>query len=487
MKSLACHSLIFLLLLFVGCEGNVVSNAELQRIDSLLTVYETDSAWASLNDINKRQLANESDKAYYGLLRTRAIYLLGKPDASDTLIAQSVKFYEADGRESDRLAQAYFYEGYMLKTLGRREEAVRYLKQAEDLSLKIGDHETCYRVYSNLSSINSQVSEYDLALDYARKMVELSKHFENVDWLINAYNMLSVAFNGLGMADSSKIYINKTIPLLEKTKNPLTKVSTYSNIGYFNLKDNPRLSYEYSKKSYDMSPNSPALDNIAYAYSYMGNEAKADSTWQKALDMASIKTKVDIATDLMEHKRSRGDTRVAEAIALKLLVWKDSLAKLRREEKVSQLQAEFEFKQKLQEKDLFMEKLAALVAAGLLALLGVVIYARRRQRRDVVKYSSEIKKLKKDNEEKSKKSEEQNKYIKRLSENRHESIERGQRLYNALKDGETIIRWSEEDFESFFTYYFTKDTAFMTAMNADYEKLSNVMKLYLVLTKEEYA
>lgn len=469
-----------------GCEGEVASNRELARIDSLLEAGNKDSAWAALSDINIKQLANESDEAYYGLLRAQAMYLQGKNDASDTLIRQSVNYYEERGTEKDKLARACLYEGATLRVLDRKEEAVHFLKESEDLFLELGDYKNCYRVYNLLAAINSMANEYSLALDYARKNLEIAKRLNSTDWILNAYNQIAAAFHGFKERDSARHYINLCIPLIEKCENKGVKATTYNNISYFNAETDPDLALDYAQKAMALKPKAVTLDNIAHAYAHKGDEAKADSLWKEALNMADMRVKVRIATSLLEHKRKVGDTRMAEALALKLMVWKDSLGIVEKKNRVDQAQAEYEFNKELQQKDLFTEKLAAAIGAIVLALIAFVLYGRHRKRRDAKKYSSEIKKLKQENEEKSHKAEEQTKYIRRLSEDRHESIDQGQRLFEALKGGETIVRWKDEDFESFFTYYFTKDSAFMTSINAEYVKLSNLMKLYLILVHEAW-
>lgn len=473
-------------LLLAGCEGEVVSNRELARIDSLLEAHATDSAWAALSDINTKQLANEGEEAYYGLLRTQAMYLQGKADASDTLIRQSVNYYENSGSDKDKLARACLYEGATLKSLDRKEEAVLFLKESEELCLELRDYKNCYRVYNILSSINANANEYILALDYARKNLDIAKRLNNTEWKVNAYNQMAVAFDGLKEKDSAKHYINLCIPIIEKCPRESFKAQTYNNISYFNVEVSPDLALNYAQKAMALKPSAVTLGNIAHAIAHKGDEAKADSLWKEALAMASIRNKVRIATSLLEHKHQMGDTRAAEAVALKLMVWKDSLGIEERKNKVEQAQAEYEFNKKLQQKDIFTEMLAACTGALILALIAFALYSRYRKRRDVKKYATEIKKLKQENEVKSHKAEEQTKYIRRLSEDRHESIDQGLRLFEALKGGETIVRWKDEDFENFFTYYFTKDSAFMTSINADYVKLSNLMKLYLILVNEAW-
>ena len=91
-----------------GCDHRIDS-ADLNRIDSLLSAEEYDSAYHEVLKINPQEIVNPEDKAHYNLLLTRTCVLTENQTPSDSLIDFSISFYEKVG-DKEHLCDAYYYK-----------------------------------------------------------------------------------------------------------------------------------------------------------------------------------------------------------------------------------------------------------------------------------------------------------------------------------------------------------------------------------------
>lgn len=81
----------------------------------------------NLSDINANRL-NEENKAYYDLLMTQANFCLDKQTDSDSLINESIRFYEENNNKI-LLAKAYYYKGITCYQRGNKSEGINLIKK----------------------------------------------------------------------------------------------------------------------------------------------------------------------------------------------------------------------------------------------------------------------------------------------------------------------------------------------------------------------
>lgn len=470
--------------LLAGCGGKTVDNDYLVQIDSLLVREGADSAQRVIEQVQPTMLTSERNEAYYILLREEVAYLKRLPASTDSLINRCIAYYEKSGDEREKLMEAYFYKADIQQKLTDYPSAILTLKQCESMAMELHDQKMQCRVYSYIALINIVSGEYDLAMQYARQYLSCSMGLEDKLWRAFALNQIASIFGYKNQMDSCILYINKCVPLLDKSTEKFGYATIYSNVGNFNAEQNPDFALKYLETALRLQPSCGVYSSMALIYARKGDERKADSLWAEGIKIGSYNEKVLLAQTVVDHKKEIGDTEAAGEYAVKQIEWQDSLEAKQKADRVDRVQAKYEFDKKAEVKDLRIEKLTALTGL-IVVIIGIVAYAaKKRRKRESSRYSSEIASLKKQDQEITQRTNEQKKYIERLSEDRHESIDQGQRLYEALKGGETIVMWQEDDFENFFTYYFTLDSDFMGSLNAGYEKLSSLMKLYLILTHE---
>lgn len=470
--------------LYVGCKQDSSIHPELERISALLDAHENDVAWEALKAIDASQVTTSEDKALYGLLYSQGMYQQFIPDTTGALIAYSIGYYEGEGGK--RLARSYFYNAvYLRRKKGRQAEAISFLKKSGEIAAKVNDFETCYRVNNLLSTINNANGEQALGLKYAKMLLTNANALDGDEWKLAAYNQVAVSFQNSGNKDSAVFYINKCIPLLDQQKPSKMLCYIYSNIGFFNRDKNPDFALKYSRKSLELQPSTGPYRDIAHIYANKGEVAKADSFFKLAWGLASLKSKVELAKAMLKHKHRIGDEKETEKWALTLVNLKDSLTKQQRAENVEKAQADYEYQKEMELSNRKVEMLVVGGIASTVFTLALGIFFFRRHHRERQTLDKTISRLRTDSEEQARIASDQKKYIDRMGSGRSEGVDNGQRIYEALKrKEENIVRWTEQDFEDFFTYYYLKDSTFMTSLKTGYTKLSNVMKLYLVLVHE---
>lgn len=158
--------------------------------------------------------ANEEEKALYALLFNEAAFKLYKPITEDTLLLQSITYYNKvnDNRHH---SVALYYWGVINYEKGKKEEAANALKQAEQLAEKLYDELLSNKVYESLHMINNDSHNYAVSLDYARKFLASSRRLQDSSLVSRAYEHISSSYLRLGQYDSSRIYQEKCLPLMK--------------------------------------------------------------------------------------------------------------------------------------------------------------------------------------------------------------------------------------------------------------------------------
>nr|MBP7473610.1 hypothetical protein [Prevotella sp.] len=131
-----------ILFLFCECHENKIER-QLSSVDSLLEPYP-DSALKMVRKIDRSKLTCSSDRAYYGLVLTEALYKNDVKVKSDSLIAASMIYYKG-GHNMDKYVRSAFYRGAVIADNGNAEAAIPYYKMAEEKMNETDDYIIRYR------------------------------------------------------------------------------------------------------------------------------------------------------------------------------------------------------------------------------------------------------------------------------------------------------------------------------------------------------
>lgn len=281
-----------------GCDHRIDS-ADLNRIDSLVSAEEYDSAYHEVLKINPQEIVNPEDKAHYNLLLTRTCVLTENQTPSDSLIDFSISFYEKVG-DKEHLCDAYYYKVFYSINKGNYPEAILLCKKAEKLANQTNNTKQLLKITELVAYVNGVCGNYNLKLQYSKHALEYASKIGEQKYITSAYVNLSEAFQYMGVRDSAIMYADKVIGMIENVDTANIPYSL-NTIGYAYLEINPQKAKELFEKSLSYKPLTRTLENLAWVYHLEGNENKAYEYWKQALLVDDNVPKANVLHNILQY------------------------------------------------------------------------------------------------------------------------------------------------------------------------------------------
>lgn len=482
--------LILSVLILTNCSNDNDTHEKLSEIERLLEKEKYELAMNNLSDINVKRL-NEENKAYYDLLMTQANFCLDKQTDSDSLINESIRFYEENNNKI-LLAKAYYYKGITCYQRGNKSEGINLIKKAEHLAKGTSDLNFITKIYINLSFINIDTGNYQTGLSYAKKALQTARKANNKILVALSMNKINAAFNCMGKIDSCLVYSQKTIPYIKYlNKNDKLEVLTNISIGFVNkgLYDEAIL---YAKKSLEIKPNAHAYYIIGSIYFERGENRKAWQLLNDALNTNGLELKAEVLLWMADLKKEEGKYKEASELEERALATKDSIKTKQQTEHMLSLQnnAERKAADEQAQNRLVIAILAVMVVAAAV-MISMLAYNRRRRNatkrqienisRTTEQYRQKISELDKEKDKNEKEIEKLNKKIESLKERRMTILGHGRMLYDELEKGGKAITWKKDDYEAVIEYYRTIDPKTIESIERNYKKLTPYNTFILIM------
>lgn len=504
------------LLTIGGCGGrNTLS--QLVEVDSLINSEQQDSAYNLLQTIKESDLDTDQDKAYYQLLTVQTSILTKRYFKSDSLIDAVIGFYQ-QSEDIPKLANAYYYKANSLLMNHSTEEAVVYLKQAEQLAKRTTDYRLRYKVAECISYLNSICGKYDLALDYVKEAFVLIDKIDNKRWLADAYYRMGISYANLNMMDSAKYYFNKTqdyIKYVREDKLPYFLTS----IGMVYKDDSPMMAKKNFSEALAIKELTAPLEGLAEILYFEGKEEEAYQLWKKALTVNDYTPKDNIIHNLLEYDIEHGNTdKVCEQVN-EIIAIKDSIINKVKNDTIKDLQTRYDHQVAMNaahERTIWWQRSIGVL---LVTILLVTIYAIRYRNKlklklknrqikinqyisqlneleskkvqadlqilslqdDKEKDCQEIISLKNQKSEADEEIQQLKKTIKDLSGQEISKIRIGYELLSDVEDNKCVRNWPTENYEAFLAYYDTINHDFLRSVAKKYKNLTPQNVFYLVL------
>lgn len=483
--------LILSVLILINCSNDNDTHEKLSEIERLLEKEKYELAMNNLSDINANRL-NEENKAYYDLLMTQANFCLDKQTDSDSLINESIRFYEENNNKI-LLAKAYYYKGITCYQRGNKSEGINLIKKAEHLAKGTSDLNFITKIYINLSFINIDTGNYQTGLSYAKKALQTARKANNKILIALSMNKINAAFNCMGKIDSCLVYSQKTIPYIKYlNKNDKLEVLTNISIGFVNkgLYDEAIL---YAKKSLEIKPNAHAYYIIGSIYFERGENRKAWQLLNDALTTNGLELKAEVLLWMADLKKEEGKYKEASELEERALATKDSIKTKQQTEHMLSLQNNAERKAAdAQAQNRLVIAISAVMVLAAAVMITMLTYHRRRinatkrQIEDISRtteqYRQKISELDKEKDKDKKEIEKLNKKIESLKERRMTILGHGRMLYDELEKGGKTITWKKDDYEAVIEYYRTIDPKTIESIERNYKKLTpyNIFLLIMI-------
>ncbi len=495
MKTLLNIIFIGIAIMIVACSHDT-HQRQLVQVDSLLSRFQRDSAYRAFKLIDRDELKSD-DAMYYDLLKV-VLSMVASPASSfhfeiprDSVLDQCVRYYKKKNNPR-MLFYCYLYKGYIQLLSNHNNYAASvWLKKAEELTKSVKDIQLAYLTFEALASLNYYSGNNDLAMDYSYKTLSCAQKSGNNHMTTYACNHLVVLYLERNEQDSVQKYNALSMSILNKM---LPKVRSYAlgNIGCFflgsNEVDSAKHYFEKAKKEQSM----PFWDQrLAEVYYIQGNYKEADSLWNKALQSADLRDKVEFYRSIFGRKYENKDFKGSAEAANQLLLLKDSLVQQMQTAEVQEIQLKYDKEVEHRKLDRFI-RWALLVALLLISVIaGVVIYyirkrnkARERIMRDQVlinDYKLQIEQLEHSGKDVTKEVKSLQKKIDTLQLEQTEKLSEGRALYQRIVAGESAVTWSKDNIVKFVDYYRVVNLPFMLQMEQEYTKLSPGNRFFLIL------
>jgi len=222
---------LVIFLFFIACGGNERKENMLSEIDRLIDFYP-DSALLLLRQVDVQD-SDEENTAMYNMLLTQAMYICYQPVTSDSLINVSIDYYKRHNQTS-LLARSLYYKGAIIYDLGRKEEAMRCLKEAEQKAVPLQDKVLINKIYERICMVNFEAGYQSEYLKYAKKFVDVAFSFNDTANIAQSLNVLASAYEANNYADSGIFYLEKALAFVPENKKELVAVIT-ANLGNAHL------------------------------------------------------------------------------------------------------------------------------------------------------------------------------------------------------------------------------------------------------------
>ena len=330
---------------FIFCSAVFSQDAKLG--DSLDTVYASgDYKEQDKLKILEGLAANHNDPE---IQLTFSVALLETAQALDSL---------------QYLFNGLLHKGNAFKSKGDYNEAMKNFILAAEIADDQKNNRDRGIIYDALANINSLMKNYEKAIDYYKKAVEIL--IEEKDSLNIGYGLYNTgdAYYKWGKYDSAMVYFNRFSLILKNINSPLGVAYNLGSIGQVHLKQGK---YDLAKREInqaislceeegDYSAIPEFLQSMCDIYVKQGDLTTALSYAIKSLEMAqkyAQKKEVGEANlKLSEIYELLGDYQLSNVYLKEYYIYKDSVVNIESVQQLANLQSDYEVSQKQMEVDL---------------------------------------------------------------------------------------------------------------------------------------
>ena len=485
----------YLLLLNAACNSKEVTE-RLNEIDSLVTHEQYDSADNVLAILDTSLLKNVESKAHFYLLRTQLACILQKNDSFNLLDSIVIPHYTKTSNK-EKLAEAYYYKGYIKILDGNFSEAVTNYKLSEDQASYTSNLRLQYKIAESLSYVNGRCNKYNLCLHYGEKCVNIANLQKNKEWLAYSYHTIALAYSCLNHKDSFLVYINKAAQLRQFIQEK-DRFAFLGNLAYSYKYNNPEIAKKIYHEALDLEENSQILQHLADIYYEEGLQLEAYSLWKRALSINDHTPKDNALHHLLDYDVEHGRTDSVCQYVNKIIAIKDSLIDNLKNDTIKDLQLRFDHEVAMRKQETITNNWQKCLLAAFLfisLLIAYIIIKRYREKNKIQEAQmqindlmDQIRELEESEEDNSAAIQKLNDQIKNIMDKEGALLKQGKILYDRIKDGKKVHGWRKKDFELFINYYKAIDYKTVNRLEKTKrkEKLTPQKMFFLLLNEMGY-
>ena len=520
-KSYTPWLFVTVMAILMSCSQSNISKS-LEMAEHIIN-ESPDSTLSILREIDNDALKDNQLKALYGLLYTSANIKKQKVPDNDSLIDYSIQFFE-NNNDSYHLADSYYYKGMMCYAKKQLEVSAHYLKKAESLSIKYGYSRITNKIYERLSYLNYITDNKALTLEYSKKYLNSSIELKDRTLISRAFVMVASSYAAVNLSDSAYYYLESGLRYIDGVDSVL-KADILVDVGeMYYEKGDLDLSENNALQSDSIHPNPHAKMLLGKIEYQRGDRIKAKKYWDHALSINDVKVKKELYKIVANYYAETGNYDDAYVISLKLDSLNDTINISSKT--VQELQLKYD--RAKSESELYQKILYALVIA-FLASIGLLTFLRFHQRRvrsynstintltnknetykseiesfsekvnmyqheiglyvskvsnyeeEISKNIEKIKLLKTSDRSKQKEIDELKDNISTLYKSIMSELQKGNTIYETIKNRKPIVHYSDEDLNSLVDFYKIINNKVFSGWLERYTPLSVRQYVFLIL------
>lgn len=280
--------------------------------------------------------------------------------------------------------------------LSQTEKCIEICHQGIKEAMTIGNNEIASQFYNNLSLAHSYINEYDKALIYSDKSIELKKGLKDEESLANAYLNRGLILTNKGDYENGfKHYaLAEELYLKNNTYHALTQTQINYAWDYTDLKQFRQARTHLSKalffaeKSDDKIRQAAAWNAFGYYYNNVGYTDSVTYALEKGLQISleseNKRNALVAYKELSNHYQKTGNTKLAFDNLNKAYTLKDSIFDELKIQLAQSLNARYETEQKEQQIELLTAQkqkqqltiLFIILSAVLLGIISFLLFVR---------------------------------------------------------------------------------------------------------------
>ena len=191
-------------------------------------------------------------------------------------------------------AKSYNIIGDIYRVQGNYEKAMDYNQKSLEIREEIGDKNGIANSYNNIGLIYNDQGNNEKALEYHEKSLKISEEIGDKKGMGKSYNNIGIIYNDQGNYEKALEYYGKSLKIYEEIGNKNGIGISYNNIGLIYLDQvNYEKALEYYGKSLkvkeeigDKKGMGLSYNNIGLIYLDQGNYEKALEYYEKSLKIS---------------------------------------------------------------------------------------------------------------------------------------------------------------------------------------------------------
>lgn len=243
---------------------------------------------------------DEADLALYGLLYAEVLHKRGVKVEVDSLISNSVGYYEQTG-EHRRLCKSLLHRAISLQHYHRLSEGAVLMKRAEMLASDVDDDLLTFDVQMALGDLNRQARCRQLMMDYYRRALSTAHRINLADRQGAIINRMARAYLEVGELDSARLYVGQGLALNGRIDRSMC-ADLLASKGRLMMEEGRTDEAErLLVQALDSFPCSYASLHLGNLYSKTGNMQLACNRWAEALQALDADIRVEAYRHLISY------------------------------------------------------------------------------------------------------------------------------------------------------------------------------------------